>query len=674
MVSSSLISGIIILLVLVASFVAFYKYVNRKPTPLPEPEPKPRQFEDYMAKLKDPRLGKLFVLFSVVMLILLTVMLFNHGSLKSKPHDKSTNLLIVSNTFIVITFLVVSFMIVASIVGIDKLKENSTKLKDQMWNAIKVIIYTVAFILFFLSVGKDTMDTYASLIIPISFILTVLIFKKGFESSYVVDFEVKYERIKSLVLFVCFLAITIVYYSVDPGGIINKYFGNSMLLVILMAAFTLLFMILKLSIPNIAAEAKEQQDVNNLKSTSSKSILIGCSVFLTVFFLILSIGCYNYPGGITSDRTAFFGVIIISIIIALVVGGGIILNAYPELSNEKYTTTADSKATRALLIVFGIVISSLFIAFIMYNLQHTSAIGFILNLMLVLVVLTLVYKTVYVEIPGEKKNEKKNAFFSVCFNLLMYIPCFLSDLIDFLRNAKDNDHLVSLVLLILAIILSLVYYRSSITDRVISLQGGKLLVANPVYTDELYTLASYEELNGTDKFDYQYGLSFWIYLNTLSPNTSPSSSQFVSLLNYGDKPNILYRASTSTLMITVDQKHLTRHNKLIDFDENGNRIIYRQEKVLLQRWNNIVINYYGGTLDIFFNNDLVKSAKEVVPYMKLDSLTIGSPEGVIAGICNVQFFSRPIGTTNMYIMYNSVKGYNPPVMAQTNKTIIPITK
>ena len=45
-------------------------------------------------------------------------------------------------------------------------------------------------------------------------------------------------------------------------------------------------------------------------------------------------------------------------------------------------------------------------------------------------------------------------------------------------------------------------------------------------------------------------------------------------------------------------------NKLIDFDENGNRIIYKQNDVLLQKWNNIIINYSGGTLDIFFNNDI----------------------------------------------------------------------
>jgi len=665
MASLSLTGQIIIAIVLAVSLVAFYRYQN--PPAATDKEEKVDTM-DYISKLKDdPKAAKLSIAFALVLVILLLVMLFNHGSLKTKPQSKETTTLIVSNTFIILAFIVVAFLMIVSI--IPSVQEKSEIVKQQMWSVVKVFMYTIAFILFFLSVSNETLDTYAIFIVPVSIIVTIMMFLKGFQSNYVSVFDIKYERIKSLILFVCFLAIIIVYYSVDPGGLINKYFGNSMLLIILMAAFVLVFMVVKLSIPN-AEPFKGQEDAKNLKLPGNNKVIIGGSIFFTIFMILVAIGCYYYPGGITSDKGAFFGVMLITILLALIVGGGIITHTYPEFSDETFTTTTNSKVTRALLIVFGIVISSLFIAFIMYNLQHTSAIGFILNLMLVLVVLTLVYKTVYVDVPGEKKNEKKNAFFSICYHLLMYIPCFLSDVIDFLRKSKDNDNLVSLVLLILAVILSLIYYRSSIMDKVVSLQGGKLLVANPVYTDELHSLATYEELNGTDGFDYQYGLSFWIYLNALSPGLSPSSTQFVSLLNYGNKPNILYRSSTNTLMVTMDQKHLTKHNKLIDFDESGNRIIYKQEKVMLQKWNNIVINYYGGTLDVFFNNELVKSAIEVVPYMKLDALTIGSPEGTIAGICNVQYFSKPIGTTNMYIMYNSVKDYNPPVIAQTNKTLM----
>jgi hypothetical protein len=182
-------------------------------------------------------------------------------------------------------------------------------------------------------------------------------------------------------------------------------------------------------------------------------------------------------------------------------------------------------------------------------------------------------------------------------------------------------------------------------------------------------------LNGNDNFDYQYSISFWAFIDSNAPNTNPSYNQYTSLLNYGGKPNVLYKAATNTMMITMDQKDLDKNskNKLLEFDDNGNRIIYINENVLLQKWNNIVINFNGGTLDIFLNGDLVKSSIEVIPYMQLDTLTIGSNEGVNGGICNVVYFKNPLSITNIYYIYQSVKNKDPPVASDGYNTIIKIT-
>ena len=109
----------------------------------------------------------------------------------------------------------------------------------------------------------------------------------------------------------------------------------------------------------------------------------------------------------------------------------------------------------------------------------------------------------------------------------------------------------------------------------INLQGGNLIVNQPVSTDSIYSLGTYQELNDSDSFDYQYAISSWVFLDSAAPNMNPSYSKYTSLLNFGEKPNIMYNGSTNTLMITMQQKDLekTTGNKLIDFTESGNIIL-----------------------------------------------------------------------------------------------------
>jgi len=125
-------------------------------------------------------------------------------------------------------------------------------------------------------------------------------------------------------------------------------------------------------------------------------------------------------------------------------------------------------------------------------------------------------------------------------------------------------------------------------------------------------------------------------------------------------------------MVTMQQKNLQdiTNNKLIDFDEKGNRILYLNNNFLLQKWNNIIINYSGGTLDIFLNGKLVRSSIEVVPYYSYDNLTIGENEGIKGGICNVVYFRKPLTSTNVYYLYNTVKDRTPPVLNDSNETIL----
>ena len=174
-------------------------------------------------------------------------------------------------------------------------------------------------------------------------------------------------------------------------------------------------------------------------------------------------------------------------------------------------------------------------------------------------------------------------------------------------------------------------------------------------------VASYEKLNGNNASHYQYGMSFWVFIDAFSPSTNSNYNKFTSLLNYGDKPNILYNGSTNTMMITMKNTDLTlTHHKLTDVDDNNNRILFKEKNVLLQKWNNITLNYTGGTLDIFVNGKLVKSNIEIIPYVTLDNLTVGTNNGINGGICNLVYFTNPLTITNVYYLYETLKNTTPP--------------
>ena len=110
------------------------------------------------------------------------------------------------------------------------------------------------------------------------------------------------------------------------------------------------------------------------------------------------------------------------------------------------------------------------------------------------------------------------------------------------------------------------------------------------------------------------------------------------LLNYGNKPSIMYNGKTKELKIKM--KNI--HNEVVT--------VFKTDKIPLQRWINIVINYNGGTLDVFIDKKLVASVRNIIPYMTYDKVVIGKDKGISGGICNVTYWSNVL-TKNQIDIY-----------------------
>ena len=90
--------------------------------------------------------------------------------------------------------------------------------------------------------------------------------------------------------------------------------------------------------------------------------------------------------------------------------------------------------------------------------------------------------------------------------------------------------------------------------------------------------------------------------------------------------------------------------------------VFKTAKIPLQRWVNIVINYNGGTLDVFLNDELVGSKIEVVPFMTHDVVSSGEVNGIRGGLCNIKYFDYTLLKNDISNIYNSLKGKNPPII------------
>jgi hypothetical protein len=613
---------------------------------------------DYALKeIQTPRVFYPFILLIFFLIIMLFFTMFK------------VNTNIEKNVFIVLFF---SLLVVGICITLIPNFGSIRNLFEQIGNVVYLIVYVIGLILLLLMTPDETLNKYAYIITPAAIILGAFLFYISSAENYVVKFDVNYERIKTMILFFCFITTFILLYNVDPGGYIKKYLGFSVLLTIIISVFVFLYLMIILTLPDKSKLSSKQTNfLNNFTGFSAYG-----SIAFVVFIIVMVILVYTHQVDLFKNKTKIGASSIILLVICILWGILLIANVFPESFDKTKANNTVNLFKRSLLILFGIIILGLIIFWFIYNIQHLSSsssssiVSFVLNLLLLIIILGFIYKTIFVKLP--QGNANKNAFFTLLLNTIFYIPCLFTGAAEKMSNTIPIEQkptpTSAIIAFVIAILLFVVYFKGHSLFNLLNIQGGKQLVNQPVYTNSQYSLGTYAELNGSDIFDYQYAISFWVFLDATAPNMNASYSKYTSLLNFGEKPNVLYNGKTNTLMITMQQKGF--QNKLIDFDENGNRILYKNENMLLQKWNNIIINYSGGILDIFLNGELVKSDVGVVPYYSLDNLTIGSEDGIQGGICNVVYFNKSLTSANVYYLYNMVKNKSPPVLNESNETIL----
>jgi hypothetical protein len=134
---------------------------------------------------------------------------------------------------------------------------------------------------------------------------------------------------------------------------------------------------------------------------------------------------------------------------------------------------------------------------------------------------------------------------------------------------------------------------------------------------------------------YHYALTSWVYLQKIQ------ASEYQLIYSFGTRPSLYYDPVESTLLV------------ILNYGMTNQKILYKTDRVLYQRWNFIVMNYNYGSLDLFINNNLVGTYPDIITQLQTDDLLIvgSKTNSSIGGICNMKYYELPLGIQKINSIY-----------------------
>jgi hypothetical protein len=617
--------------------------------------------------------------------------------------------------FDIISITILALSVLSLIIFVAWLFIPSTKVLVQFLSKLKgeasIFLFLISLVTLFYNLSSDAINYYAFLIVPIVLCVASWLFYKAITTKKddFFDMILDFNKLKFSMIYLLFIAFLVIMYIADPGKYISSLFGPTATVTILLLLFGFIYLITFISFPSLDKSSAKDSYIPILSGFQPISIILSIGFIAFLIGSVYAIYVSEIPVNFSST-SSFALTVSIGITIALLFT--LLLNLVlfkptqtpNNVNKEQHEVWEYTKST--FLILTGLITSGI-LSYWIYSMSQylstanntaTNTIGFIFNIALILVGFIIIYKLI-----SNSSFFKDSPLFRLIINSLFYLPCIIVNILEAImnlftsintdhakeivnatKNTTTTEYVIFLVVIVLYLFrfIFMPYWSESIGS-----QGGTLLVNQPVTSNSLNVLGNYLQLNNIKNptggtgvnapthnppaRNYNYAISFWTFIDS---NSSNRVDNFMSLLNYGEVPNVLYNPVQNVLMVTVKntgEKIDDISNNPPEKDYNGSLIVYKQHNVLLQKWNNIILNYNGGTLDIFINGELVKSAINVVPEISYSALTIGEKNGVDGNICNVIYFNKNLNIKEVYYIYNSNKNKTPPALLDNSETIVP---
>lgn len=295
-----------------------------------------------------------------------------------------------------------------------------------------------------------------------------------------------------------------------------------------------------------------------------------------------------------------------------------------------------------------------------YIKQYSKYLNYLFNVSLIFlfplaVVIVIALFLYFISNISQIKNIIDNLFkYSLVFGTIYllyknkdYIKKLLNLEFDFKTFLETINKTSNKLTIILVLSLFIISFCLPYIIKLITTYDGHIIIDKPVYLNNKYVTGDAKFLYKIKPRNYNYSLSLWFWLNPQPSNTSYAYQKFTNIMTFDKKPAIEYNGSNNTLRVIFD-------------NTDKEHTIFSTKDVLYQKWNNLVINYSEGNVDVFLNSELIGSKSSISPFYKYSFIDIGEKKGIHGGISNVVFYNRPLTLTNIKLNYNYFKNLYEP--------------
>ncbi len=380
--------------------------------------------------------------------------------------------------------------------------------------------------------------------------------------------------------------------------------------------------------------------------------LMSCAMkYGSAFLLLIASGITIYVAS-TDDKamTEGFFKYMVFLVVPIVVASFIILPIFSQ------------KMNRTTMILNGIHLIVFILAlYVFYQTKSPESVWFLkyaiygFTVLFLIVALAIVYKIAIRYIYNSR------SWGYVILQLIFYIPCLLLDFIEYVKNELRIAPNTTYILFALEIAIVLAYFLIMRLSKYVPKSTTKALINDPVFLNRSSVLADASTLSitttqetpiATDMPNYRanYSVSFWAFMNQPTEPVTLFLLGEPSSLDKNGKPRVIYENGQYAFYLT-------------------NATVNPQFKMKLptQKWNHFVISYDDNKVSLFVNGNLEKTHKftpaEQPAYTNIDVISVGSdiPTKNVGAICNVQYYTVPIGQYEVISEYNLLMNKNPPV-------------